>query len=106
MATYLFCGSYTQSGLPGLLKEGGANRRAAVQQLIAGLGGSLECFYYAFGQHDFYIIADLPSNVEAATASLMVHATGAVQGEMTALLTPEEIDAASQKTVNYHPPGQ
>ena len=55
----------------------------------------MEAFYYAFGEHDFFIMADLPSNVDAATASLMVHASGAVQGQLTALLTPEEIDQAT-----------
>lgn len=106
MAKYLFSGSYMQSGLQGLLKEGGSKRREVVKNLLVDLGGSLENFYYGFGQHDFYIIADLPGNVEAATASLIVHATGAVQGQLTVLLTPEEIDAAGQKTVNYRPPGQ
>jgi hypothetical protein len=36
----------------------------------------------------------------------MVHATGAIQGHFTVLVTSEEIDAASQKTVIYRPPGQ
>ena len=106
MPKYLFSGSYTQAGLGGVIKEGGSKRRAAVEQLVASLGGNLEAFYYTLGEHDFVIIADLPSNVEAATASLMVHATGAVQGHFTVLLTPEELDIASQKTVSYRPPGQ
>jgi uncharacterized protein with GYD domain len=106
MPKYLFTGSYTQTGLNGLIKEGGSKRRAVVEQLVTGLGGQLESFYYGFGQYDFYIVAELPGNVEAATASLMVHATGAIQGHFTVLVTSEEIDAASQKTVIYRPPGQ
>jgi len=106
MPKYLFTGSYTQTGLSGVIKDGGSKRRAAVEQLVAGLGGKLEAFYFILGQDDFLIIADLPSNVEAATASMMVHASGAMQGHLTIIVTPEEIDVASQKTVNYHPPGQ
>ena len=106
MAKYLFTGSYTQSGLSGLIKDGGSKRRAVVEQLVAGLGGKLETFYFGLGKDDFFIIADLPSNVEAATASLLVSATGAIQGHFTVLMTPEEIDAAAQGTINYRPPGQ
>lgn len=106
MPKYLFAGSYTQAGLSGLIKDGGAKRRAAVEQLVAGLGGQLEAFYFSLGKDDFLIIADLPSNVEAATASLLVSATGAIQGHLTVLMTPAEIDAAAQGTINYRPPGQ
>ena len=106
MAKYLFSGSYTQEGLRGVIKDGGSKRLTVIEQLVASLGGSVEAFYYAFGEYDFFLIADFPSHVDTATASIMVHATGAVQGQVTVLLTPEEIDEATQKTVNYSPPGQ
>ena len=106
MAKYLFTGSYTQTGLGGVIKEGGTKRREAVNQLVAGLGGTMETFYYALGKDDFIIIVDVPSHTEAAAASMMVNASGAVQGHITVLLTPEEIDAVAQKTVHYRPPGQ
>ena len=60
MSKYMFHANYTQGGLGGLLKEGGTRRREALTQTIEGVGGSVEAFYYAFGETDLYIIADPP----------------------------------------------
>jgi uncharacterized protein with GYD domain len=105
MATYLLHVSYTADGLKGVLKEGGSSRRTLVDGMVQGLGGTLESFYYAFGPDDVYVIAQLPDNVTAAAASLAVSATGAAHCQVVVLLTPEEIDAATKKTVAYRAPG-
>ena len=60
MSKYLIEGTYTAEGARGLLKQGGTSRRAQIEKMLADLGGSLEAFYWAFGDIDFYIIADLP----------------------------------------------
>ena len=52
MAKYLFQGTYSREGAQGLLREGGSKRRAAVEGLMAALGGRLESFYYGFGETD------------------------------------------------------
>lgn len=106
MPKYLLQGSYTEKGLSGLLKDGGSKRREAVEQLAKGLGGKLEVFYFGFGGDDFFIILDLPGNVEAAAGALTTSATGAVKLRTTVLVTPEEIDQATKRTVNYRAPGQ
>ncbi len=106
MPKYLFQGSYTEQGLKGVLKEGGSKRRETVEQLVKGMGGTLEVFYYAFGKDDFFIISDIPGNVDAAAVSLVVNGSGAVNAKVVVLLTPEELDQATKKTVNYRPPGQ
>src|SRR5215471_18759530 len=106
MPKYLFQGSYTEQGLKGVLQEGGSKRREAAEQLLKGMGGRLEAYYYAFGNNDFVIIADLPSNVDAAALSLAVNASGAVESRATVLITPEEVDQATKKTVKYRPPGK
>jgi len=105
MPKYLFEASYTSEGIKGLLKEGGSSRRAQVEEMIRGLGGKLEAFYYALGEPDAYTIADLPDAATAAAVSLRVNASGAVQLKTVALMTPEEIDQASKKSVSYRPPG-
>ena len=105
MPKYLFEVSYTAEGTKALLKEGGTSRRARVEEMIRGLGGKLEAFYYAIGEPDVYTIADLPDAATAAALSLTVNATGAVQLKTVALMTPEEIDQASKKSVTYRPPG-
>ena len=106
MPKYLAHASYTMEGLKGLLKDGGTKRREIVEQLAKSLGGKLEAFYYAFGHDDLFVIFDLPDNVSATTASLIVNASGGAKARVTVLLTPEEVDQATKKTVDYSPPGQ
>jgi len=108
MPKYLIQGSYSQQGLKGMLKEGGSKRREAAEQIINATGGPLEAYYYAFGSDDFVIIAELPSNVDAAALSFAVNASGAVQSRITVMITPEEVDQATKKTktVKYRPPGK
>ena len=71
--------------------------------MVRDLGGTLEAFYFAFGESDVFVIIDLPDNVSSAAVSL---AGGAVRASTTVLITPEEMDQAVQKRVNYNPPGQ
>ena len=106
MAKYFFKGSYTEKGLAGLLKEGGSKRREAIRQAIEAAGGTMEAFYYVFGDYDAFGIADLPDNVSATALSLMINASGAAKATTTVLVTPEEVDEATKKTINYRPPGQ
>ena len=106
MPKYLCQGSYTEQGLRGLLKEGGSKRRAMVEQLAKEMGGKLEAYYYAFGSDDFHFILDLPSNVEMTAAALVANASGAVKSRITVLLSPEEVDQATKRQVNFRPPLQ
>lgn len=106
MPKFLTIANYTAEGVRGLLKEGGTSRRATVEQAIAALGDKLECFYYAFGDNDAYVISDAPDNASAAAISLAVNSTGAVRATTIVLMTPEEMDDATKKTVSYRAPGQ
>ena len=106
MPKYLFEASYTPEGTKGILKEGASGRRAAVEKAIAGLGGKLEAFYFAFGSRDAYVIADLPDNATAAAMALAVGQSGLASTKTVVLLTIEEADAAAKKTVAYRGPGR
>jgi uncharacterized protein with GYD domain len=106
MPRYLIEASYTLEGVKGLAKEGGSKRREAADTAIRGLGGKLEAFYYAFGDPDAVLIADLPDNASAAAASLVINASGAVTVKTVVLMTPEEMDTAVKKQVNYRAPGR
>ena len=106
MPKYLLQANYVGEGIKGLLKEGGTSRRAAVDKAVKASGGTVEAFYYAFGDTDAYVIVDLPDNATTAALALAVAASGAVTIKTTALLTPEELDAASKKTTAYRAPGQ
>ena len=105
MAKYLVRATYTTDGVRAVLKEGGSSRRDAVQGLVEGLGGSLEAFYFAFGDDDVYAIMDLPDSASAAAASLAFSATGATRNRVTVLLTPDEVDDATKKTISFRAPG-
>lgn len=105
MPKYLIEASYTADGLKGVLAKGGSSRRDVVQTMASELGGSLESFYFAFGDADAYVTLDMPDNVSVAAATMTVSATGAATAKTTVLLTPEEIDEAAKQSVNYVPPG-
>src|SRR6266513_796107 len=105
MAKYLFTGSYTSEGLQGLLKEGGSGRRKAVESAVKSMGGHLEAYYFAFGDNDVVTIVDVPDNVTAAALAIDIASTGTVGTRTTVLLTPEEIDEATKKTLSFRPAG-
>ncbi len=105
MAKYLLQVNYTVSGIQGVVAEGGSARLAAAKGAIESAGGTLESFYFAFGVTDVFVIADFPDSVSAAAVALTVSAGGGAAVNTTVLLTPEEVDAATKKTVGYRPPG-
>jgi uncharacterized protein with GYD domain len=107
MAKYLFKVRYSSEGLEGVMDAGGSARRSAADDLAKNLGGSLECFYFAFGDDDAYVIADLPDNKAAATLAMTVTASGRVSLSTVPLLTVDELDAISSgRRPEYTPPGR
>jgi uncharacterized protein with GYD domain len=105
MPVYLWQASYTAEGAKGLMKEGGSKRKAAIKQLVEASGGKLHSFYFAFGKDDVVGIAEFPDHATATAVSLAVNAAGVVSFRSTVLITPEEMDAATKKSVTYRPPG-
>ena len=106
MPKYLIQASYVGEGLKGLIREGGTSRRETVTKVIEGMGGKMETFYYAFGDFDVIGIADMPDNVSTVAFSLAVNASGGINAKTIVLITPEEIDEATKKAVDFRPPGQ
>lgn len=106
MPKYLYHGSYTDKGLQGLMKDGGTKRMEVTRNAIESLGGKMEAYYFAFGSNDFYLIAEAPDNVNAITGSLVANASGTVKVSITVLISPEEVDQAVKKTMDWRPPGQ
>ncbi len=106
MPKYLLQASYTGEGIKGLRKEGGTARRAAAEQLVKSLGGTVESFYYAFGDADVYTVVDMPDHESMSAAALAIGASGVVTGKTIVLMTAEEVDAAVKKIPTYRAPGQ
>ncbi len=105
MARYLVHGSYSVNGISGVLKDGGSGRVQAVEKLISSVGGRLISFDFAFGKDDFFVIAELPGNAEAAAVAMTVGATGAASVQTTPLLSAQDVDAAVKLHPDYRRPG-
>ncbi len=105
MPKFMIRGSYSADGLKGLVKEGGAARRDAIKATVESAGGTLETFHYGFGEGDLYAIVDVPDQEAMTAISLTIGASGALSPHTTALLTPEQVDAAVKREVKYRPPG-
>jgi uncharacterized protein with GYD domain len=106
MPKYLLEAHYSTEGAKGVMKDGGSGRRAAIAKMAEGLGGKLERFYFAFGGVDAFVVLDLPDNVTAAAVGLAASQSGAVSVKTIVLLTPEEMDQAAKKSVDYRAPGR
>jgi uncharacterized protein with GYD domain len=104
MPKYLIRSRYTTEGLRGLKEEGGTSRRKAVSNTINGLGGKLESMYFAMGEDDTVIIADLPDNNAAAAFALAVGAAGITRTQTTPLITPEDADKIVKQKVTFRAP--
>jgi uncharacterized protein with GYD domain len=105
MPRYLFEASYSVGGVRGVQREGGSSRRDVVAKLAESVGGRVESFYFGFGDRDVYVIAELPDNESATAIALTVNASGGTNLKTTVLLTPEEVDAAAKRSVEYRAPG-
>src|SRR5690242_2246948 len=104
MSKYLLEARYTAEGAKGLAREGVSERRTVVAKMTEELGGKLETFYYAIGSVDLYAIVDVPDSVTVAAIALAVNQGGGATLKTVALISPEDMDKASKKNVNYRPP--
>ena len=105
MPNYLIEATYSTEGTGGVAEKGGTARRDAVEQLIAGMGGKMECFYFAFGDADVYVMTELPSDEAAAALALAINRSGSTKIRTVVLLTPEQVDAAAKMAPEYRRPG-
>jgi uncharacterized protein with GYD domain len=106
MPKYLMQARYTTEGLHGLLSDSAAGRRSDVQAAVRALGGTVESFYYTFGDDDAIVIVDLPSNITAAALTFKVSGAGGVRVRTTPLLTVEDVDKALDIKTTYRAPGE
>jgi uncharacterized protein with GYD domain len=105
MPKYLIKASYTQAGAKGVAGEGGSSRRDAVKAVCDSVGGSLESFYFAFGEVDVYTVVDLPDEEAAIAIAIAVNGSGGATIETVPLVAPETVDAAAKREVSFRPAG-
>ena len=109
MPKYLYLGSYTDAAWKGMI-ETPPDRAGAAAKLAEALGGTTECFYYAFGEFDLVTIMELPDDAAAAALSLAVTSSGRVKRLSThRLISAEEAPAmfeqAKTAVASYEVPG-
>ena len=105
MPKYMVVASYSPEGAAGVLQEGGSGRVAAVTSAVEGLGGTVESFYFGFGDGDAYVTVDVPDATDAAAMALTVGASGRAATKTICLLTPAQVDEAARKSPSYRAPG-
>jgi uncharacterized protein with GYD domain len=103
MPKFLIEANYSADGIKGLRAEGGSARVAATKAVVESLGGALECFYFAFGDTDAFIIVDLPDNATVAAVQMAVNGSGSISSRTVVLLTPSDMDEAATREVSFHP---
>ena len=106
MPKYMWTGRYTAEGNKGLIAHGGSARLAAIDTLIASVGGSVDHVYFGAGNGSVIIIFNAPDAKAVAAINMTVTASGAVHGDIVELLTPAELDAAAKLSPAYQPPGK
>ena len=115
MSKFMYSGSYTSDGVKGLLKEGGTARRDETTRIVESLGGKLEAYYWCYGSTDFLAIMDFPDHttflnscIQVVTGmALNIAASGKFQGNITPLITVEEMDEMVKVNLgDYRMPGE
>jgi uncharacterized protein with GYD domain len=101
MALYLFRFGYTPEAWAALI-EHPEDRRDMLASRLFGFGGELLGFWYCFGEHDGYALAELPDAVSAASVSAAVTATGSFRNlDTTVLITVDEMVEALSRARDF-----
>ncbi len=106
MTTYLMQYTYKPETWATLVKNP-QNRREAVNNVVAQIGGKLIGCWFGLDDHGLYVIAEAPEPINVAAGSMLVAASGAFNTvRTTVLLSMEECFSAMQKagTMSYKPP--
>ena len=87
-------------------EEGGTSRRDETIRMVESLGGTVEAYYWCYGQDDFVSIMDFPDHTTVTGLALNIAASGTFSGNLTPLITVEEMDEMVKvKLGKYRLPG-
>ena len=90
MPMYLISFSYTPEEWAQMIKEP-EDRRKTIGPLLEAIGGKLHGLWYAFGDHDGFVLAETPDDVTAAGTVLTLTGSGKFRSlSTTVLLTVDE----------------
>ena len=107
VAKYMILFSLTGEAIKGFVAKP-SDRPAVVRELAESVGGSLESYYWMFGQYDGAAIVVLPDSRTAAALSLSVTSSGAfTRLETHELIEASDLAAIAERArgITYQPPG-
>ena len=109
MAIYITQGRYTREAIKGMIVKP-EDRADAVSRLLAKSGCRLISLYFTFGEYDFVLITEAPSETQIAAALLAAASGGGVTGlrttlAMTTIEAKGAFAAAGDLVRNYQSPG-
>lgn len=84
MPIFITQGRYTREAIKGMVVKP-EDRADAVSRLFAKAGGRLIGHYLTFGEYDFLVIAEAPSEIQMAAVLLAVGSGGGVSDLRTTL---------------------
>ncbi len=84
MPLYITQGRYTREAIKGMVVRP-EDRAEAVSRLMSKAGGRLIGYYLTFGEYDFLLIAEMPSETQMAAALLAAGSGGGVSDLRTTL---------------------
>ena len=110
MQKYAIFFTYTSDAWKAMT-ENPQDRSAAVKQLVEGVGGKLESFYWMSGAFDGLAIIELPDGQSAGAFAAIVKGAGALKHFETHMVTSMNeavamLKKAQSATKSYRPPGR
>jgi uncharacterized protein with GYD domain len=103
---FLWTAEYSPTAAGGVIKDGGTARQAAIEGLLASVGGSLDACYFSGSGAGVVLIVDVPDQASSTAVLYTTQASGAISSySVTPLLTAAEVDAAMKLSPAYTPPG-
>jgi uncharacterized protein with GYD domain len=107
MAKYLALFGFTSEAIKQFVVSP-SDRAEAVRRLVEPVGGSLECYYWMFGQHDGMAIVEMPDSRTYVAVILAIKSSGAfTHFETHELIKADDLTgiAAWARQVAYQAPG-
>jgi len=110
MTIYITQGNYTREAIKGLLDKP-EDRTEAVTNLVAAAGGKVLAFYSTFGEHDFMLITEAKSEMDAVASLLVAAGSGGVANlKTTVAIRPADMKQVFAKAASiapkFHPAGK
>ena len=106
MPIYMYQAAYTNESWAAQLKNPQNRVETVGRQVCEAAGGKLLGAWYCFGEYDFVLVAEVPSNEAMSAIALAVTAGGAVKGsKTTVLMSGAEVVGAMKKAtaIAYKP---